>query len=256
MSIDLNDLWLRFCSDNNTFQGGMLRPARDYERLVNSISQDFWNEWTLQDEKTQEIIDNLSPFANTINIIVGSGDGNYGIAKYPKQYGRWRSARSLWHEQKCMCEQGSDVYENGECITNETELQKIQRIERYKDGIVETQITKVENSHWANCLAHKTKCPTVQDPKLTQYAGGFKVAPRQVSVIVLDFYVQPKYAKFAYTIAPGNPQTGAGDYIVYNQGASGKLEWPETMIPYFLKELQKKYAKFTRDATLFQMNKG
>lgn len=254
--IDVFDLWKKFCADNNTFQGGMFRPERDFEPIINSISLDAFADFTAQDEKSQQIDDWLAPFANTINIIVDPSGGNYGVAKYPKLYEAWKAARSLQHKEQCLCEEGSDIYKDGECITNETELQKLQRVERYKAGIFEATITKVESSKWSACLEHETKCPTFEEPKVTQFNEGFKVAPRTVSVIVLDFYKKPKEAKFAYTIAPGNVQTGAGDYLIYDKANSQALEWPESMIPYFLDKLQKIYAKFTRDPILFQMNKA
>lgn len=260
MPIDMNDLWGKFNSDVNTFQGGLFRPERDFENNVNTISQAAFAEFTGQDEKTQQIDDWLSPFANTVNIIVSPSAGNWGIAKYPDApkypaYGAWKAARSLQHKKQCLCEEGHDVFKEGECIKNENELQKIQRVERYKDGIFEATITKVESSHWGACLEHKTKCPTFESPKLTQYKEGFRVAPRTVSVIVLDYYEKPKRAKFAYTIAQGNPQTGSGDYLIYDSANSTPLQWPETMMGYFIDKLEKVYAKFTRDGLLFQMNK-
>lgn len=258
-------LWKRFCSDNNVFQGGMFRPERDFEQSINSISQEAFANFTAQDEKTQQIDDWLAPFANTVNIIVSPTSGNWGLAAYPTVvvngkkvsiYGAWKAARSLQHRDQCLCEEGSSLYNDGVCVDKESEFEKLQRVERYKDGIIERPITKVESSHWGSCLEHETKCPTFENPKLTQYKDGFKVAPRQVSVIVLDYYKNPKPAKFAYTIAPGNVQTGAGEYLIFDAANSVDLEWPETMIPYFLDKLQKIYAKFTRDPQLFQMNKA
>lgn len=255
-------LWQRFCSDNNVFQGGMFRPERDFEASINSISQEAFANFTAQDEKTQQIDDWLAPFADTVNVIVTSTSGNWGLAGYPKDkdgkllYGAWKAARSLQHKDQCLCEEGHSTYKDGACVDKETEFQKLQRVERYKDGIIERPITKVESSHWGACLEHETKCPTFESPKLTQFKDGFKVAPRQVSVIVLDYYKIPKKAKFAYTQAPGNPQTGAGDYLIFDATNSSDLEWPESMIPYFLDKLQEIYAKFTRDSQLFQMNKA
>jgi len=260
--IDMFDLWERFCADNNTFQGGMFRPERDFEKDVNTISLKAFNDFVGQDEKTQQIDDWLAPFANTVNIIVTPQSGNWGLAIYPDAplyppYGAWKAARSLQHKEECMCEEGHAIFKDGKkCDGNETELEKLQRVDRYKAGIFEATITKVESSKWSACLEHETKCPTFEAPKLTQYKEGYKVAPRSVSVIVLDYYQKPKKAKFAYTIAPGNPQTGAGDYLIYNQAASTQLEWPETMIPYFLGKLQEKYAKFTGNTQLLQMAKA
>lgn len=260
--IDLFDLYNRFCTDNNTFQGGFFRPERDFERAANTVSQDIWNEWTALAEKTQEIDDNLAVFLKSINIIVVPTNKNEGLAPYPKVYGRYSAARVIQHKDQCLCDEGKDTFENGECKSEAVtgseayiDLKTQERIEKYKDGITEQQLYKVESSKWASLLNHKTKCPTFEDPALTQYDKGFKVAPRQVSVVVLDYYIEPKYAKFVYSNAPGNVQTGAGDYIIYNAQQSTKLEWPETMIPYFLEKLRDVYARYTRDPNLFQMNK-
>jgi hypothetical protein len=258
VSIDLFDLYNRFCSDVNTFQGGFVRPERDYERLVNSISQDIWNEWTEQAEKTQEINDNLSPYLQTVQIIVAPASGNEGIALYPKDYGRYSASRVLLHKGECMCDTSIDTYDGGKCVREghrETEIEKADRIKKYRKGIVQATCYKVESSRWASILTHETKCPTLLEPAITQFKNGIKVAPLDVSVIVLDYFIAPKYAKFAYTIAPGNPQTGAGDYIIYDQANSGKLEWPDTMIPFFLDKLREVYARYTRDGALFQMSK-
>jgi len=259
MPIDMNDLWGKMCSNNNTFQGGNFRPDRDFVANVNSISLQAFADFTSQDEKTQQIEDWLAPFAKTANIIVVPGAGNYGVAKYPtgiNPYGAYKAARSLQHKDECLCEEGASTYKDGACVDNETEIQKLQRVERYKAGIFEATITKVTSSKWSATLEHETKCPTFESPKITQFDEGFKVAPRAVSVIVLDYYKNPIPAKFAYNIAPGNPQTGAGDYLIYDSANSVPLEWPQSMMPYFLDKLQQIYSKFTRDPGLFQMNKA
>ncbi len=262
MSIDLFDLYNRFNSEVNTFQGGAVRPERDFERIVNSLSKDIWNDWTAQAEKTQEINDGLAPFLKSVNIIVSPSSGNEGIAAYPKDYGRYSVARVLLHktetEIECFCDTSKDQYVDGELANEgkkETPEQKQARIDKYKDGITQALCTKVESSKWASMLEHKTKCPTFENPGITQIDKGLKVSPRKVSVIVLDYYIKPTYAKFIFTIAPGDPQTGAGDYLIYDQNASTKLEWPEIMIPYFLQRLSTWYSKYTRDGQLYQMSK-
>jgi hypothetical protein len=256
--IDLFDLYNRFCSDNNTFQGGLFRPERDFERAVNSISQDLHVEYTNQAEKTQKITDELSVFLKSANIIT-SAFQNYVLISYPKDYGAYSSARILVHKDSTIEDTSMNTYDNGELTydcTKETEDQKQKRIELYKDGIAEQPIYKIENSKFGSLLTHRTKAPSFSNPAMTQYENGFKIAPRQISVVVLDYYVKPKYAKFIYDIATGNPQTGSGDYIIYNQNLSGKLEWRESMIPEFLKRLSEVYSKYTRDGLLFQMNKA
>lgn len=252
--IDPFELYKTFRSDVNTFQGGFVRPESDFIEQVNNISFALWDNYTSQAEKTQEINDNLAPFLKSRNMIVGQSTGNYGIAPYPEDYGRYSVARVLQHGEECLCEIGKDTYDHS-CKKIETPLEKDARNEKYKDGITEVLATKVESSKWASMLEHRTKCPTFKSPGITQYDKGFKVAPRQVSVIVLDYYILPQKATFVYTVAPGNPQTGAGDYIIYDAKKSVKLEWPQSMIPVFIKELRDVYARFTRDGQLFQMNK-
>ena len=257
--IDIFDLYNKFCADNNTFQGGFVRPERDFENIVNTISFETWNEWTAQAEKSQETNDNLRPFLISVNIIVTPSAGNYGIAAYPKdkdkEYARYSVARVLSHNDDCVCDFDKDTYQEGECKERETAEAKEARVEKYKDGITERLCVKVESSKWSSMLEHKTKCPTFENPGITQFDKGFKVAPRKVSVIVLDYYKKPVSGKFSYTIAAGNPQTGAGDYLVYDKNNSIPLEWPETMIPYFIDKLRESYARYTRDGGLFQMSK-
>lgn len=256
MGIDYFDIYNRFCSDNNTFQGGFVRPERDFERMFNTVSEDIWNEWTAMAEKTQQIDDELAPFAKAVQVMVKHTNNNYGLLEYPKDYGRYSAARVLFHGDACFCDTSVDTYEEGVCTREgraETADEKKAREEKYKDGIVERSFYKVESSKWSAALTHRNKCPTVENPALSQYDGGFKIAPRQVSVVMLDYYVRPEYYKFAFSVAPGNPQTGAGDYLIYNKAASSKILWNTTMIPVFLERLGKMYAKYTRDGNLFQM---
>ena len=260
--IDLFDLYNRFCSENNTYQGGLFRPERDFERAANNISLELWNDWTAQAEKSQEITDELSVFLKSVNVIVEATTQNYGLIKYKENYGKFSSARILLHNNgetvpDSTLETCNEI--GGDCATTnhiETDIEAEERTEKYKDGITEQVVTLVSNSKWASLLNHRSKKPTFGNPAMTQYDGGFKVAPRQASVVVFDYYIRPTAATFKYTLAAGDPQTGAGDYIIYNSLLSKKLQWRETMIPEFLDRLSKVYSKYTRDSLLFQMNKA
>ncbi len=89
--------------------------------------------------------------------------------------------------------------------------------------------------------------------KIRQIDNGFEVSPRNVSVVVLDYYVEPKEATFVYTISPGNVQTGSGDQIIYDEKNSVKLEWPATVRNEFLIELGQTYGIFTRNQFVTQV---
>lgn len=261
--IDLFDLYTKFKSDNNTFQGGLFRPETDFEATVNSISLDIWNDLVSQAEKSQEISDELAVFMKSVNIQVEKTRNNYGLVRYPKDpslktYGRFSAARILIHNDTTVTDDDLPICGvDGQCVADghkETETEKEQREAAYKDGIVERNISLIPSSKWGSKLTHRDKAPTFEDPAMTQYDEGFKVAPRTVSVVVLDYFFKPSAATFKYDIAPGNAQSGAGDYIIYNKNASKPLEWRESMIPEFLRRLSIVYSKYTRDGLLFQMN--
>jgi hypothetical protein len=124
--------------------------------------------------------------------------------------------------------------------------------EAYYASMCERTVDKVDNQRWGAVCEHLTKMPTFDNPKLTQLNAQFKVAPREVSVIVLDYYVRPTPAVFAYTVAPGNVQTGAGDQLLYNKALSKPFPWPTTMVNEFLIRLGERYGLFTRDQFMAQ----
>lgn len=257
--IDIFDLENRMFSQNNIFQGGLVRPI-DFERWCNDVSMELWGEYTKQANRSQEIQDKLSPFLKSVQVTVQKTKSNYNLGAYPEIYGRFSSARLLYHESQCVVDDSMDQYEvcENKCvpISKETDIEKEQRNEDYKKGISEAQITKVDSSRWAALLNHARKKPTFDKPAMTQYNEGFKVAPVEVTTVVMDYYLRPKYQKFVFTTAPGNEQTGAGDQLIYNKVASGKLEWNEDMIPEFIERLSKIYGRYTRNEFLVATSKN
>lgn len=241
--ISLYSIWSSFQSYVNTFQGSWYRPTTDFQPAVNDISKDLWNEETAKAEKSQEIKDNLAPFSRSKNLIVESQTSTFGLLKYPSDYGRLSSARIIVHNNTCIpC---AEVNE-GNCDNGDFKTQE-EVTDEYLDNITQYFVEVVDNQKWAACLNHLTKKPTLEKPKMTQYNTGWNVSPRKVSVVVLDYYVRPKEGTFNYTITPGNPITGEGDFLVYNDATSEKLEWPETMLPEFVVRLGERFGLFTRD---------
>lgn len=245
--IDLFDLYNSFTSVVNTQIGGWYRPQTDFTKRCNDISKQLWVKWTREAEKSQECKDNLMPFLRSKNIIV-SASGPYGKFSSPKGYGRFASARIIVAGETCFpdksvdngkCEQG--IYKSQEELTDE-----------YFDSIKQFDVELIDDKKWGAVNAHLTKKPTLSKPKIRQIDNSFEVAPRKVSVIVLDYYVEPKEATFLYDLTPGNVQTGAGDQIIYNSKNSEPLEWPATVRGEFLIELGISYGLFTRDQFVTQ----
>lgn len=246
--IDLYQLYLSFLSYVNTFQGGWFRPQSDFQRACNDISNNLWNDWTGQAEKSKEVKDNLIYFLKSVNRKVDAAKGAYGIFNPPANYGRCASVRYITDGTKII---PSPDVNNGECdgFKSEEEI-----TENYYENIVEIGLDDIDNKNWAAVIAHKTKFPTLANPKMTQINSGFKVAPREISVVVLDYYIKPRDAIFGYTVTPGNLQTGAGDQIVYDINLSLPLQWPTTMINEFLARLGERFGIFTRDQLMIQFS--
>lgn len=248
MPIDTFKLYNSFCSWANTFQGGFYRPQTDFILAVNNISNQVWTEKTDEAENNQSVNDDLAVFLKSKNCIVEAINKVYGRVPYPNDYGAYSSARILLYEGKTV---GDKDCETCGSKPEADEEERYQMVEKYLNGLEEVDCSKVDNSKWAACLSHLTKGPTLNSPKMTQNKDGLIVAPRRVSVVVLDYYTTPVDATFKYTISPGNVQTGAGDQLIYDP-TSVPLQWKESMINEFVIRLGERYGIFTRQQFLTQ----
>jgi hypothetical protein len=246
--IDLFDLYNSFKSYTNTFVGGWFRPQTDFTKRCNDISKKLWVKWTREAEKSQEAKDNLFPFLRSKNIIV-STNGPYGKFSPPAGYGRFASARIIVAGDTCYPDKSVD---NGRFEQGDFKSQE-ELTDEYFDSVSQVDVILIDDQKWGAVNEHKTKRPTLSKPKIRQIDNGFEVAPRKVSVIVLDYYVEPAEATFVYSISSGNVQTGAGDQIIYDQKNSKPLEWPATVRNEFLIELGMSYGLFTRDTFVSQV---
>lgn len=265
MPIDPFDLYQSFKTYVNTYIGGWFRPQTDFQFATNDISNDLWEKWTKQAEKSQEIRDNLGPFFRSKNIIVTPQNSYYGLFQAPNDYGRFASARIILQDNTCIPCRGIEIEkEQGQCSESDLETQSELTAEYY-EKICEHQIDMIDNQRWGSVCQHVTKPPTLDNPKMTQLSNEiavkngkplsqicFKVAPRTVSVVVLDYYIRPTPCVFGYTKAPGDIQTGAGDQIIYDINKSTPLQWPSTVINEFLVRLGERYGLFTRDQFVAQ----
>lgn len=241
MPIDVYSLWLDFQSDNNTSQNGFVRPNTDFMRAVNDISIKLWNKYVEEAQRSQSGRDKMFPFLKSKNIPVGSQGTYYGVAKKPTDYGGFASASILVHDDKTY---PSSEVDNGRCDGDE-DIEVLK--DEYLDNVKTARAAMIDNQRWDSFCTHKTKGPTFEKPGITQVNNEFKVAPRKVSVIVINYYVLPKEAVFKYTLTPGNVQTGSGDQVIYDKANSVQLEWPEQMKEEFTKELKSWYIGYTQN---------
>jgi hypothetical protein len=231
-------LYNSFASLVNTQQGSWFRPQTDFEVQANDVSTEIWDMLTKKAEKSQQEKDYLRPFLKSKQGIVKNQNTFYGLLDFPDQYERFSSARIIVHDNITMSDKQVD---GGKCFNGEFTQEQIN--EEYYNNIEEIQIDLIDDKNWAACLQHLTKKPTLKKPKMLEINGQFRVAPRTVSVVILDYYVKPKYATFKYTVTSPNIQTGAGDDIVYDT-SSQQFEWPESVRPEFIWRLATRYGFF------------
>lgn len=240
MPIDTNDLWLDLAAAVNISQNGWFRPETDFIRAVNEISIKLWNKWTAVAEKSQEEKDKLFVFLKKKNIAVNTTASYYGTFPKPTDYGRLASARIVVHKEKTLPDK---QIEDGKCDGLKT-TEEIN--DEYYDNVSESVCDIIDNQRWAAYCQHLTKGPTLQKPGITQINNQFNVAPRKISVVALDYYIEPTPATYEYSVTAGNPQTGSGDQIVYNTN-SVKLQWPQQVRNEFLQELVNWYNRYIKD---------
>lgn len=246
MAIDLFDLYNSFNGLVNSFQGGFYPPVTVFTPAVNAISNEMWQEKVAIAENNQKVQEDLMPFFKTFNCIVNS-NGLFGKFDNPKNYGYYSAARLIIHEGKTCGEKGQPCSKLAS-----DEQSEYEEIERYRDGVEQVNIVKVSSSKWGACLSSVTKKPTLEKPKIAQTGEGYVVAPRKISVVVLDYYVQPTDAVFVYSTAVPNVQTGSGDQIIYNKTQSTPLQWNITSINEFLWRLAERFGITTKDQFLTQ----
>lgn len=239
-------IWLDLQAEVNTSPNGWVRPESDFIKELNKISIKLWNKYTGMAEKSQEVKDKLLPFLKSKNLIVQQ-TGYEGIATKPKDYGRYASARIVVHKEDTIPDKNVD---SGKCEGFKTPEEQEAITQEYYDNIIQRQVELIDNQRWGAFLSHLTKGPTFEKPGMTQIDGNFKVAPRKVSVIVLDYYIEPIPATFDYTLSAGSVQTGSGEQVIYNATTSTPLQWGEQMREEFVQELKGWYVQAMRDSML------
>ncbi len=259
--IDMFDLWRKFCGRVNTAQGGHARPEGNFQEWVNDSSLSLYEEKFAVAGKSQKVADDIGrPFLRSVNIHVKDG-----VAKYPEDYGHYSSSRYYLAGKNSVPKEDLDLYDScGKKVSmderpatiSEEDWEIIQISKgKNKEPIKTKQIQTVlvSNDRWGSMQTSRFAGPTATSPKLSQFDDGFRVAPDDISIFVLDYYKVPRKAVFAYTVDPGNPITGDGDYIIYDKAKSVSLEWSDLVINEILNRLEIHYAKYIREGFNYQV---
>lgn len=245
--IDIYDIWQKLMSRVNVQQGGQIRPVSDFEKWYNIVSDLLFRRKVASAELNQMTDDDLAPFLKTVNILCVNQAGKpYSIAAYPADYSGYASMRISRQKETDGEGNGIPIIDGtGKCFMyNDPDY--AQMTQSFAGAnLIEAAVNKIDNQRWAGCRSHDKKNPTYESPKCTQFVSGFKVAPKGLQSVVLDYYKTPRRAVFGYTIV--------NDVVIYDSTASTQLEWPNTMENEFLVELEKAYGMAVRENEVYQM---
>lgn len=251
--LDIFDLWQTFCTEVNVQQNGQVQPFT-FQNWLNAISNEIFRDKFDSYEKVQKESDELKlPFLKNVSRPVTLGAGaTFGVAAYPSDYGYFSSAMTLRPKDEKACQSREPLPEinaDGKC-TKYTDPDYAQMaIQHEAENLTTREAQLMDNQRWNSCLNHPKKGPTYNNPRITQYDGGFKIAPAGVQLIILDYLKSPRACYFAYTIT-------TDDILQYDAANSIQLEWPNILKQEFLTRLSKKYAKYIQSPEIYQMAEG
>jgi hypothetical protein len=241
--IDIFDLYNNLLSNVNSQQGGHVRPQVDFENFLNQVNSELYREKLKEWEKSQIITDELKPFLKSVSVIITPLSAeSYDLVPYPPEYENFSSARIFLSKETgtgCLCDK-LDVVDNGTCKQWEDPDVVALRNKNVGGTMQEIPIAKVDNQRWGAATSHAFRKPANDRPIMTQYESGFKIAPKNLGIIRLDYFRAPKNVKFGYTTSPS-------DQILYDANTSIQLEWSPTMRSEILARLEKKYFKPVRE---------
>lgn len=227
--IDIWQLWLALKSNTNTKQGGHLR-LRDFNSWVEQASLEIFKESIEQWQKTQFITDDIRTFLVSTTTTTKKTTKNYRLLEYPKDYAFFSSAR---------------IFMEGEEVVKCPELGGEEPPESILADLCEVGVTYVDNARWGNVCNHKIIPPSISKSRvfITQFDEGFKVAPKEVGYITIDYFRYPKKAELKF-LASALPDQE------YDSANTNQMEWNDTVQNKFLARLEVFYSKFIREPFL------
>lgn len=97
-----------------------------------------------------------------------------------------------------------------------SDFQHTAGVRAYYNG-VERPVDLVENKAWGEVQASELMQPTRLFPKYTEFAGEYRFLPKNVGIVMLDYWKRPVVPVWGYTIVNNVP--------VYDASASTNFEW-------------------------------
>lgn len=88
-----------------------------------------------------------------------------------------------------------------------------------ESGGVEVPIEEVRNESWGAISTSDLLTPTKRFPKFSKFGGVIRFAPKNVGIVMMDYFKTPVVPVWGYTVANNRP--------VYSAAASTDFEWDD-----------------------------
>lgn len=268
--IDIFALWERFRGEVNTWQQGFARPE-DFTGWLQDEAAVYHTELFAEWEKNRTVDSVLAlPFHKSMNLILTAAFGKpYDTAVFPSDYGYLDSVKVFARPEKkvgCLaCNEAGGMLNvcgnSGKELSDKEVCDMLddpEAIEKAKKNagadLKECPAEKVTTDRWSAANDHPTRKVEFSSPLITIHQGGFKIAPKKLAVVQLNYFKKPGKYQLPYT-------AGANDTFVYQPGNLGAgftniVEFEEQSIKILLQRIAKRYAKFTGNDALFAMSEN
>lgn len=241
--ITVCQLWNYFRGRENTSQLGHTKPSNfiswlheEQIAMQNKLIEDLGN--------NQTVTDNLRPFAKSVQIAVSDFISG-SIIPYPVGYRRFSSLRYFSKKINgvgCLCADIPLMDKEGNCkpvadcgkpLTEEDKVELAN-----SEDLCENSIDMIPNQKWGSVCQHEIVGPSLELPYATQFDKGFKVLPKKLGYVVLDYIEIPILPVFKFTEIRHKINCIAG---------STSVAWGEEMLPEILSRLKVRYNAFIRN---------
>ena len=235
--ISICQLYIDFKGANNTWANGHFRP-QSFIYAVHEAQMEIFNELRKAWENNNIVDDNLRNFF--ISAQVPIKDIKKGVLiEYPKNYSTFSSLGLFSKTDKSAGLLCSDLdildVEKKECRALREE-EKETGNEVLSNQLIERDIRKVPNQKWRAAVSHEFIKPSIENPICTQYNTGFKVLPKELGNVVLDYLSLP--------VRPVLNYTKKNQAFICDKECVD-LAWGEEILPELMSRIKTKYASYT-----------
>lgn len=236
--ITLCQIYSDFKGANNVWQQGHFRPL-SFEYAVYEAILEIFNAGKKEWEQNQVISDELRPFFKSTLVPIKQVAAG-GMIAYPPDYSQFSTLR-YFNKSRTRGSKGLKIGDcddtmdpkTGKC----TPLREEEKAELAQQDLYEFDIPKIDNSRWGAACEHEFIPLDLENPGCTQYSAGFKVLPKSLGWVVLDYLAIPERPKIVFTV-------DSEDQFICDPEKCTNLAWNPEILPELMSRIKTKYASF------------